>query len=82
MPMTETPDTKPPQRVILRNVSVSDFVLAGRAVRWLEERPDVRDTIISFGDGPDDERLFYVRRNKSSIAVIGQTPANRGLADD
>lgn len=55
-------------RVILAGIETEDFVLAARAVRWLEERPAQKDAILVYGEG-DGARKLYVRRNKSSITV-------------
>jgi len=56
-------------KVILLANSKDDFILMTRAASWLLEREDRQDGIVSYGKG-DDERLFYVKRNKSSSVTV------------
>ncbi len=54
--------------VIFRNVPSDDMILAVRAMRWLQERPDRNDALVAYDEGTN-EKTFYVVRRKSSIVV-------------
>lgn len=55
------------RRVIFLDVPQDDYVLAIRAVIYLEKIiPDQADAILSYQPGDKD---FYVKRNKASITV-------------
>jgi hypothetical protein len=55
-------------KYIVNDVSVEDFVLVGRAIRYLLMFPDRKDCILQYG--PIDTGLtLYVKRNKASITV-------------
>lgn len=46
-------------------ILMDNWLLGVRAAKWLKDRPEQKDAIISY-DGQVD---VYVRRNKSSISV-------------
>ncbi len=54
--------------VIFRGVPSDDMILAVRAMRWLQERPDNNDAILIYGEGTN-QKTFYVVRRKASIIV-------------
>jgi hypothetical protein len=55
--------------VIFRDVQIGDMILAIRAAKWLLAQDlGQKDAILAYGKG-DDEKSFYVKRNKSSITV-------------
>lgn len=45
-----------------------NLVIAARAAKWLLARPNQKDAIVAYGEGPQ-EVVFYVKRNKASILV-------------
>lgn len=45
-----------------------NLVTATRAARWLLERPDQKDAVLSYGEG-ENVVDFYVKRNKESISI-------------
>jgi hypothetical protein len=55
------------ERIIIECVP-ENLVVAGRAARWLLDRPNHKDAIVAYGEGKN-EVAFYVKRNKSSISV-------------
>lgn len=55
------------RRIIFLEIAQDDMILACRAVNWLRER-FTKDAILAYGEG-EDQRHFYVKRNKSSITV-------------
>lgn len=72
-----------PLKVTFHNVDPDDYVLAGRAARWLLKEPTTLDqyvgrrlgAILAYGEGAA-ERSFYVyftNPRKTAIAVWGHT---------
>jgi hypothetical protein len=55
------------ERVIVESLP-DCLTLAGKAARWIIERPMQKDAILCYGEGVK-EVCFYVKRNKSSISV-------------
>lgn len=58
------------QRMIF-DVQPDNLITAGRAARWLLERPEQVDAILAYGEGKN-EVSFYVRRNRASISIREQ----------
>jgi hypothetical protein len=54
-------------KIILKDIPQDDWILGIRAAKWLAGRVQ-KDALIAYGDG-NDERNFYVKRNKASITV-------------
>lgn len=61
-------------KIIIHGVDTADFVLVGRAVRYLAAREQQKDAIIVYREGANAVTL-YVRRNKGSITVRLVKPA-------
>lgn len=55
------------ERIIFEGDPVNLY-FAGRAAKWLLERPVQKDAILAYGEGTQ-EVVFYVKRNKASILV-------------
>lgn len=55
-------------KIILNHIEPDDFILGARAAKWILARPDRKDAVISYGDGPQCKD-FYIKRNKSSITI-------------
>jgi hypothetical protein len=55
------------ERVIVEAMP-EHLLLAGRAAKWLLDRPEQKDAILAYGEGAK-EVAFYVKRNKASISV-------------
>jgi hypothetical protein len=45
-----------------------NLIVAGKAVKWLQERPDSKDVMISQGEG-DNTVMMFAKRLKRSIRV-------------
>jgi hypothetical protein len=48
--------------------SLENIVIAGKAVTWLQGRPDSKEVMISQGEG-DDVVMMFAKRLKKSIRV-------------
>ena len=59
-------------KFILNDIDPADFVLAGRAVRWLRDRPKQKDAILQYGEIGQGLTL-YVCRRIASISVTNVT---------
>ena len=55
-------------RKVILDCHPDNMVTAVRAARWLLERPDQKDAVITYGEGKS-EVAFYVKRNKESISI-------------
>jgi uncharacterized Rossmann fold enzyme len=59
------------QRIIGKFIFICDLenvIVAGKAVKWLHERPDSKEVMISQGDG-DATVMMFAKRLKRSIRV-------------
>ena len=45
-----------------------NIIVAGKAVKWLQSRPESKDVMISQGEG-ENEIIMFAKRLKSSIVV-------------
>lgn len=54
-------------KIILKDIEPDDWILGIRAAKWLMERFR-KDACVAHGEG-DEQRHFYVKRNKASITV-------------
>ena len=59
-------------RIILNDIEPADFILAGRAVRFLVDRPERKDALLQYGEVGQGLTL-YVCRRIASIAVTNVT---------
>jgi hypothetical protein len=48
----------------------SNLILAGRAVKWLMDRPESKDALLAYGD--KEEVVLFAKRNKASISIYQQ----------
>jgi hypothetical protein len=55
-------------RIIFLDVPPADMDCAVRAAKWIIDRPQYKNAINCYGKG-DDERCFYMQRNKASITI-------------
>lgn len=62
-------------KIIVHGVATENFVLVGRAVRYLEQRWQMKDAILVYGEGLKAVTLC-VCRNKDSITVRQSEPSN------
>jgi hypothetical protein len=53
----------------------AQFILAMKAATWLIGKPEQKSGILAFGD--NEQTVFYVKRNKSSIAVTQANPGTK-----
>ncbi len=55
-------------KIIIEDIAAIDWPLAIRAARWLMDRSETKDALLSYSFGKEVYRI-YAKRNKSSITV-------------
>ncbi len=54
---------------IFRGIDAEKLISASRAAKWMNERPDQKDAILSYKYPDGTELALYAKRNKSSITI-------------
>lgn len=52
-------------------VIMRDYILAIRAIAWMEDHPVQKDAILVYGplSSGEEPTVFYIKRNKNSLTV-------------